>query len=177
MCSKPQLMTGVAYFEDGKVVVRDKTYKSFLVQRGYGFKEGDLLVLTGEEVLYLLSESKLKLLDQGRELSLREATDRLLTEDPDVWIRFLIYRDLRDRGYVVRRGYGLGLDFLLYERGTYGEKPAKYLVIGVSEGRPLTLDDLLKDLKTAISSDKELILAVVDRRGDVVYYKVSAGFR
>jgi len=51
------------------------------------------------------------------------------------------------------------------------------LVIGVSEGKPLGLNDLLRDLKTAISSDKELILAVVDRRGDVVYYRVSAGFR
>ena len=177
MDSKPQLMTGVAYLEDGRVVVRDRTYRSFLIQRGYGFREGSLLILTGEEALYLLSENKLKLLDEECELGLKEAADRLIAEDPDVWVRFLIYRDLRDRGYVVRRGYGLGLDFLLYERGTYGKKPAKYLVIGVSEGKPLGLNDLLRDLKAAISSDKELILAVVDRRGDVVYYRVSAGFR
>jgi len=116
MDSKPQLMTGVAYLEDGRVVVRDRTYRSFLIQRGYGFREGSLLILTGEEALYLLSENKLKLLDEECELGLKEAADRLIAEDPDVWVRFLIYRDLRDRGYVVRRGYGLGLDFLLYER-------------------------------------------------------------
>lgn len=176
MGSKPQLMSGVAYLEDGRIVVRDRAYRSFLVQRGYGVKEGNTLILAGEEALYLVDEDRLKLLEGCRELNLKEAAERLMADDPNVWIRFLIYRDLRDRGYIVRKGFGLGLDFLLYERGSYGKQPAKYLVVGVSEGKPLEIKILLKDLKTAMSSDKELILAVVDRRGDVVYYRVSVGF-
>lgn len=176
MGSESKLISGTALLENGKVIVKDSEYKSFLVQRGYGTKEDTFLVLDGEEVLYLMSEGKLKLFEDNRELTLKDATERLISMDPDVWIKFLIYRDLRDRGYVVRRGYGIGLDFLLYERGTYGEQPAKYLVIGISEGKPIRIEELIRMVKFGESLNKELLLAVVDRRGEVVYYKLSHSF-
>ncbi len=168
--------SGIAFLEDGRILVKDSDYRSFLIQKGYGVKEGNFLVLTGEEALYLMSEGRLRLFEADRELTLKDATERLIPVDPDVWIRFLIYRDLRDKGYVIRRGYGIGLDFLLYERGTYGEQSAKYLVIGVSEGKPVKIEDLLGVIRSGTYSDKELLLAVVDRRGEVVYYKLSQGF-
>jgi tRNA-intron endonuclease len=172
--SKPP--SGIAFLENGRILVKDSDYRSFLIQKGYGVKEGNFLVLAGEEALYLMSEGKLRIFEADRELTLKDVTEKLIPTDPDVWIRFLIYRDLRDRGYVVRRGYGIGLDFLMYERGTYGEQPAKYLVIGVSEGKPVRIEDLLRVTRPDVYSDKELLLAVVDRRGEVVYYKLSQGF-
>ncbi|MEM3546913.1 MAG: tRNA-intron lyase [Candidatus Bathyarchaeia archaeon] len=176
MNSESKPLTGIAILENGRVLVKNGDYRSFLIQKGYGTKDDNSLVLTGEETLYLMSEGKLRLLEGGRELTLKDATEKLISIDPDVWVKFLVYRDLRDKGYVIRKGYGLGLDFLLYERGTYGEQPAKYLVVGVSEGRPLKVEDLIGIAKSSASLNKELILAVVDRRGEVVYYKLSQGF-
>ena len=46
-------------------------------------------------------------------------------------------------------------------------------MVGVSEGKPLRIDALVENLKMTQSSKKELVLAVIDRRGEVVYYAVS----
>jgi tRNA-intron endonuclease len=93
--------------------------------------------------------------------------------DPDIWSKYLIYRDLRSRGYVVREGFGFGLDFRVYERGEYGEDTSKFIVFGVIEGALVPVDKLNDLLRYVQSLKKDLILAVMDRRGEVVYYSTS----
>jgi tRNA-intron endonuclease len=85
----------------------------------------------------------------------------------------LTYRDLRSRGYAIREGFGLGVDFRVYERGEYGKDTAKYLILSIQEGKPISLEDLANALKQCQSLKKELILAAMNRRGETVYYLVS----
>jgi tRNA splicing endonuclease len=47
------------------------------------------------------------------------------------------------------------------------------MVLGTQEGKPLPVDDLAKTLRHCQSQKKELILAVMNRRGETVYYSVS----
>jgi tRNA-intron endonuclease len=61
----------------------------------------------------------------------------------------------------------------MYERGEYGTNTAKYLILGIQEGQPITLEALAQTLKTAHSHKKELVLAVLNRRGEVVHYSLS----
>ncbi|MBS7609586.1 tRNA-intron lyase [Candidatus Bathyarchaeota archaeon] len=168
-------MTGEGILEEGRVIVRDREYASFLKERGYGVLEGEELELLPEEALYLSEDKRLKIKDKdtGEEAGFQSLAERFIRERPELWIRYLIYRDLRKKGYVVKDGYGLGLDFLVYERGSFGKEPAKFLVLGLSEGETLKLEGLLETLRMAMGSKKELILAVVESRGDVVYYAVS----
>jgi tRNA-intron endonuclease len=93
--------------------------------------------------------------------------------DENAWAKYLIYRDLRSRGYVAREGFGLGIDFRVYERGEYGMATAKNLVLGIQEGQPVSMEDLIRALQNAHSLKKELVLAVLNRRGEVVYYSLS----
>jgi len=85
----------------------------------------------------------------------------------------LIFRDLRSRGYVVKDGIGLGIDFRVYERGQYHTKAAKYVVFAVSEGSPIPASRLGEILKLVHGMKRELIVAVMDRRGEIVYYALS----
>mgnify|MGYP000257962701 CR=1 FL=1 len=162
--SKPP--SGIAFLENGRILVKDSDYRSFLIQKGYGVKEADFLVLAGEEALYLMSDGKLRIFEADRELTLKDVTERLIPTDPDVWIRFLIYRDLRDRGYIVREYNKVGFEI-------YGKGALRRLVAIVYEGHETSLEDLEEFLKIANEEKKELILAVVDRRTDIVYYSLS----
>jgi tRNA-intron endonuclease len=74
---------------------------------------------------------------------------------------------------VVREGFGLGIDFRVYDRGEYGKKTAKYLIFGIQEGKPTSMDELSRALQHAQSLKKRLVLAVINRRGEVVYYSLS----
>jgi tRNA-intron endonuclease len=93
--------------------------------------------------------------------------------DENAWVDYLVYRDLRSRGYVVREGFGAGIDFRIYERGAYGKDTASYLIMSTQEGKPVSIEDLTNALLQCQSLKKELILAVMNRRGEIVYYSVS----
>ncbi len=74
---------------------------------------------------------------------------------------------------MVREGFGLDIDFRIYERGAYGKKPATYLVLSIQEGKPIPVKKLAQVLRHVQSLKKKLVLSVVNRRGEVVYYSLS----
>jgi tRNA splicing endonuclease len=47
------------------------------------------------------------------------------------------------------------------------------MVLGTQEGKPLGIDVLADILQQCQSQKKELVLAVMNRRGEIVYYSVS----
>jgi len=158
-----------------EICVTDRDAVEWLDSKGYGFRfEDNLLVLRPFEALYLMSQDKLVLYQKSKQLGFHEYLHLLEKEDADIWLRYLIYKDLRDKGYVVKDGYGFGIDFKVYEAGEYGSKPAKYLVYGVVEGVPLPVTKLYNILKHAYSLRKTLIIATVDRRSEIVYYMLSS---
>jgi tRNA-intron endonuclease len=145
-----------------------------LFSRGYGIKENNKLLLMFYEALYLIDKGILEVEDEkGNEIDFRNLLQHYESADENAWAKYLTYRDLRNRGYIVREGFGLGVDFRVYERGEYGKDTAKYLILSIQEGKPTSLEDLANILKNCQSLKKELILAVMNRRGETVYYSVS----
>jgi len=146
-----------------------------LSQRGYGTTENDVFTLAFYEALYLMDKELLEVRDEkGKELDFQALLQSYEKMDQNAWVNYLVYRDLRSRGYVVREGFGAGTDFRIYQRGTYGKDTASYLVLGTQEGTPLPIEDLTSALQHCQSQKKELILAVMNRRGEIVYYSVSS---
>lgn len=133
------------------------------------------LRLTEVETLYLLERGKAKVFDEsGREISFEELVKRLSEKRPRLWLEYLIYSDLRRRGYIVKEGFSDRVEFRVYRRGAkVGEEGAKFLIYGVPEGEPLNLNELYEMVKTARSLRKEPVLAIVNTQGEVCYYAVS----
>lgn len=146
-----------------------------LSSRGYGVSENGKLTLTFYEALFLLGKGVIEVEDEetGQKVSFQDLLNRFQSADENAWVRYLIYRDLRSRGYVAREGFGLGIDFRVYERGEYGKGTAKYLIFGIQEGQPVSVEELARALRYAQSLKKKLILAVINRRGEIVYYSLS----
>jgi tRNA-intron endonuclease len=159
--------------EDGVRISKDKNAEE-ISSRGYGTAENDTVLLTFYEALYLLDKNMLEIEDEkGKRVDFRRLLQRYERVDENAWAKYLTYRDLRSRGYAIREGFGLGVDFRVYERGEYGKDTAKYLILSIQEGKPISLEDLANALKQCQSLKKELILAVMNRRGETVYYSVS----
>jgi tRNA-intron endonuclease len=145
-----------------------------LSQRGYGVADGKKLLLGFCEALYLVDKGMLEVkTKKDGKIDFQKLLRYYGDVDENAWAKYLCYRDLRSRGYVVREGFGLGVIFRVYERGDYSKDTAKYLILNVQEGKPLALEDLAIALKQCQSSKKELVLAVMNRRGEFVYYSVS----
>jgi len=160
--------------EDG-VLVRTCEDIEGLTARGYGTQKEKGLVLEFYEALYLLSKGIIDIEDEKtkQKVVFQELLEQNQAANDDAWVRYLIYRDLRSRGYVVREGFGLGIDFRVYERGQYGKDTADYLIYGIQEGRTVPTEDLARTLNHVQNLKKKMILAVLNRRGEVVYYSLS----
>jgi len=148
-------------------------YKSELMElrdRGFGDLRKDKLVLPPYESFYLLEKQKIRVFakDAGRELELRDLVQKYSVDKPEIWIKYLVYRDLRERGYIVRESTR-AFDFDIYGKG-----PLRRLISIVYEGGEASLRKLSKLLQYSDKEKKELILAVVDRRTDIVYYTLSS---
>jgi tRNA-intron endonuclease len=171
--SAPESKTAGVLAEKGVEIAEQSSIDS-LSQRGYGTSENDVFTLTFYEALYLLDKELLEVKDEeGGQVDFQAVLQTYEKTDPNAWVNYLVYRDLRSRGYVVREGFGAGTDFRIYDRGAYGKDTASYMVLGTQEGKPLPVDDLAKTLRHCQSQKKELILAVMNRRGETVYYSVS----
>lgn len=163
-----------AALRDEDVVVTDRDRFGELEESGYGAREGQDLVLRDYEALYLLYAKKVDLEDKsGKSVTFEGLAELAQKKASDSWTKFVIYRDLRSRGYIVREGFGFGTDLRVYERGDYPKKPAKYVVFALDEGIEKGMADLQKSVREMAKMGKEAIIAVIERRGEVIYYKVS----
>lgn len=156
-----------------RAVIEDPDMRHALEIRGYGEPEGGQFVLANFEALYLVYAGRLTLKKGGSVLDFDDLMQAFRKKDGDILTRFLVYRDLRTRGYVAKDGFGFGSDFRVYERGDFGEKGAKYLVFALSEGRQERIGMLQKKVSQITQMGKEPIIAVIERRGEVIYYKIS----
>ena len=156
------------------VRITEKSSVDALSSRGYGTAENEVFTLAFYEALYLLDKEMLEVKDEkGEEVDFQSLLGCYEGVDDNAWVNYLVYRDLRSRGYVVREGFGAGIDFRIYERGAYGKDTASYLIMSAQEGKPVPIEDLTNAVLQCQSLKKELILVVMNRRGEIVYYSVS----
>ena len=153
--------------------ISDKTMIHELDQKGFGEIEKEKLFLKSFETLYLLYTKRLILKKNKKQIDFDFFMGLCQKTDFDILTKFLIYRDLRNRGYVVKDGFGFGSDFRVYERGHYGEKGAKFLIFGLNEGQQEKMGNLQKKIEEITQMGKEPIIAVIERRGEVIYYKIN----
>ena len=175
MEKKPQDSSLIIYglLTDSEVVVDDKSVIGELISKGYGeLTDEGVLKLNPYEALHLAENNRLIVKATNRnELSFNELLRKLQSRIPRLWLLYVVYRDLRRRGYIVKEGFGGSLAFRVYEKGK--EAHASYLVYPFFEGTPESVSSLLEAVQCSVSKDKQLVIAVVERRGEVIYYSCS----
>jgi tRNA-intron endonuclease len=151
---------------DGTTVRTGKDGKSLYEQSGYGRPDGDGLRLSPQEALYLLHRQKIEVPEYTFDTLFSEFADQ-----PNFTRSFLVYHDLRERGYVVQTGPH---DFRVFRRG---EKPGKgeslYLVRVLSERDPVRFGTLIGEVVASGNMRKQYVLAVVDDEDELTYYEIK----
>jgi tRNA-intron endonuclease len=157
-----------AQFRNGRVYIPEGDRLMELLDRGFGTRRDKRLELSPYETFFLTEKGRIRVIDKrsGSAMSLHNLVANLSMGKQEVWIRYLVYRDLRDRGYIVREANRV--DFEIYGKGS-----ERRLLSIVYEGREANLQDLTTLIRYAAKQRKELILAVIDRRTDLVYYSIG----
>lgn len=157
-----------------EVLVEDQAEASQIHNKGhYGVPQpGGSLKLDLMEAVYLVESDRLKVVQDGREKSPSELLRIAHKISEGFEVKYLVYRELRQRGYVVKAG-APPLDFRVFPRGGSPNKtPSRWWVSAVSERSSFDLGKLLEDLDRTADVRKNLLLAIVDEESDVTYYEV-----
>ncbi|MFX0122285.1 MAG: tRNA-intron lyase [Candidatus Hodarchaeota archaeon] len=134
------------------------------------------LILEPEEILLLMDRKRIVVnnLTTKKEITSSELVAHFTKINKSFWSRYLVYKDLRNRGYVVRIGTQVTAPFRIYSRGGKpGESISKKVIFPLPEGEDLDIDFLDQLVNQSKIDRKTLLLSVVDRLGDVTYYQVS----
>jgi len=161
-----------AVYTNQEVVIPNQSEADSLLQDGYGFRRNKLHYLRGVESLFNLERGKIIVIEEDKNMPLKfhDLLQRLSKNDPELWIKFIVYKDLRTRGFIIEV---TDIGFKIYERGEYKKKPPSYMLKIISEGKPENVQKIVKELESVERECLNMKLAVVDRRGEIVYYEVE----
>lgn len=161
-----------AVYTEHEIIIPNQSEADSLFQDGYGYRKNQQHYLSGVEALFNLERGKIIVISEASNatLTIQELTYMLLKKEPELWINFIVYKDLRTRGFIIEIKDNV---FKIYERGDYRKKPPSYLLKILSEGKPEKVENFLKELEIVKNESITMKLAVVDRRGEIVYYGVE----
>ena len=121
------------------------------------------------EALYLLEKKKIEVYVRTKKLGFNELMEKCKRIDKKVQIKFIVYKDLRNKGYLLKTALKFGADFRVYDKGERpGKKHARWILYPVSESSEMTWHDFSAKNRVAHSTKKNLLIAVVEDRKSVV---------
>lgn len=162
-----------AVFYDDRVIVKDEKAHNLHNRRYYGNLTDSGLELSFIEALYLLKHEKIDIYtDDDKNISVEDLTD--IIRNNHTYSHYLVYDDLRTRGYIVKTGFKYGSDFRIYERGHKpGDGHSNYLVKILSEEQSIKARDFSSYVRVAHGVRKNLLLSVVDDEYNITYYDIE----
>ncbi|MBN2112323.1 tRNA-intron lyase, partial [Candidatus Woesearchaeota archaeon] len=127
------------------------------------------------EALYLLDKGKISVQDsKKKKIKKDDFLKKAQRKDKNFWIRYCVFKDIRNRGYIIKTALKFGADFRVYDRGVKpGEDHARWIVYPVHEGTSLTWYEFSAKNRVAHSTKKRLLVGVVDEEGDVTYWEIK----
>lgn len=175
--SKEGNLLASGFIKETKVILTMGQWQDLYDNNFFGQPDNNTLILDPEEAVLLAERGRIKIFKNSaltEELSIDKYVTIVSEIQQDFWRKYIVYKDLRGRGYVVRAGYG---ELAPYRRYPRGAKPNKAqsdtFIFPFAEGSSLDLTQLDTIVRQAQANRKVLILGMVDRSGDVTYYKAS----
>ena len=151
-----------------RVIVKDENAN----KRYYGNLTDSGLELSFIEALFLLTKNKIEIYDDDKLITKEDLTD--IIRQKHIFSHYLVYKDLRIRGYIIKTGFKYGSDFRIYERGhAPGDGHSNFLVKILSEEQEIKVRDFSSYVRVAHGVRKTLLLAVVDDEYDITYYDIE----
>ncbi len=136
------------------------------IDREFGVEVNGKCYLSPIEVIYLVYLGyKVYIKGSTKPISFNEVMS--IVDDRELWVKFVVYYDLKKRGRRVRVRSERGFTFIDPQTKEDVE------VVVMEESRKLKVEEIVELIEKYSKMGKQLLLAIADRHGDVTYYHVS----
>jgi len=194
----------MALLVNNKALVREKKVRDQLGQKAFGEKTDSGYVLDLCEALYLLGKKKISVeigeqekgagknkktkskagaknpgADSGANAKIKKLKfDELLAlaggAEKGFYQKYVVYADLRERGYCVKTGFKFGFDFRVYPRGMKPGQAHTQWVVNVSpQNSKYGMHELSRMVRLSGNLKALMLQTVVDAENDINYYEIK----
>ncbi|MFP3951155.1 MAG: tRNA-intron lyase [Candidatus Bathyarchaeia archaeon] len=126
------------------------------------------LILDPVEGAYLKERDIIQINSEEGDVTLDELIESSRLTHERFEEKYRVYRDLRDKGWIVTPGIKYGCDFAVYRHGP-GIDHAPYIIQIMVEGEHITATEIVKAGRLATTVRKKFIMVLVE--DDITYLK------
>jgi len=163
-----------AHLIGNKVSSNSEEAFSLHEKSSFGEPVGEKIIYSFPESLYLIEKKKMEITFQKKKLSYKGLLEKLYRKDRRIQTKYSVFKNLREKGYVVKTALKFGADFRVYEKNSRaGRNHAKWIIFADHESKKMSWHEFSAKNRVAHSTKKKLLLAIVDEEDDVSYYEVS----
>jgi tRNA-intron endonuclease, archaea type len=84
----------------------------------------------------------------------------------------LVFKDLRNKSYIVKTGSKFGLEFRVYDKGKTNSH-AKWVVYIVKQSSKTNWKEFILNARIAHSTAKKLLISIIDSEENIIYYETD----
>jgi len=117
------------------------------------------LILDLIEGLYLLENKKITITKSKQKINIDQMLEVCKKEYHDFDKKYLVYKNFRDKGYIINPGIKFGCDFAVYEKGP-GLDHAPFLIQVYNRNESITSTGIVLAGRLATTVRKQFILAI-----------------
>ena len=117
------------------------------------------LILDLIEGLYLLENKKISITKLKQKINVKQMTEICKKEIHEFGGKYIVYKNFRDKGYIINPGIKFGCDFAVYEKGP-GIDHAPFLIQVYNRSESITATGIVLAGRLATTVRKQFILAI-----------------
>jgi len=139
-----------------------------------GEKSNQKITYSPFETFYLIEKNKLELFSRQDKKLTKEQILKKFTKNKNFLTKYLVFKDLREKGYVVKTALKFGADFRVYDKGKKtNQTHSKWICFTTKENKSTTWHDFTAKNRVAHSTKKNLLIAIVDDENQISYFEVK----
>jgi len=157
-------------YRNKKFNIENKSEFQKLNSKGFGIDENKKYFLNIYETLFLVEKNKIKVFEKNKEIDF----NKILKNSKIDFKEYLIYKDLKIKGYNILSGSKFGFTFRIYDKGIkVGEDHSLWLVEPINDNEKIKFKEILGKNRIAHSTNKKLIYAIIDIDNSITYIENS----
>ncbi|MBU1931051.1 tRNA-intron lyase [Candidatus Micrarchaeota archaeon] len=159
---------------ENKIIVEERSSMDRLWQKGFGEKKSSHLILDVKEALFLLEKKKIAIKKNGKAISKKKLLAVGTRRESGFYKKFVVFKELREKGFVVKTGFKFGFDFRVYPRGKRpGEAHSQWVIEVKNQEEKMKMPELSRFVRMAQTLHTKALLAIVDAENEINYYELS----
>jgi len=156
-----------------KVICTNKKVQDAIASKNFGERYDNYTVLDVYEALYLVDVRNMTIMYKGEELSKNDVIQKILegTNQKYLLHKYQVYKEIREKGYVIKTGLKFGFDFRVYPKDkTIDEAHTEFVVSIVPQDTMLTNEDISRSVRMALGLHAKAVFAIIDNELETTYY-------